>query len=120
MTKRKAAGKSVWDAAILMPHGQAAPETTLGDESVVTHSKGLASWFSGDVKGVDPDIMADDWRQKLDSIVEIAGSTADSNKGWHIEEMEIGLTLSAEGKLLFIAKASAQASVKIKLKRTAG
>jgi hypothetical protein len=117
MAVKKLDKKSVWQAAIYVPSNQGAAPVALRDESVTTHSRGLGSWLSGEVEGLNPDVMADDWRQKLDAIVDIAGSTAETHKGWHIDEMEIGLTLSAEGKLLFIAKASAQASVKIKLKR---
>jgi hypothetical protein len=43
-------------------------------------------------------------------------SGAQSNR-WGIDEVTFGLTLSAKGKLLFIAEASAQGSVQVKLKR---
>jgi hypothetical protein len=72
-----------------------------------------------EIKPVDQDAMAADWKEKLGRIVDIATSAAQTqDKAWHIDEIEIGLTLSAEGKLLFIAKAGAEASVKVTLKKS--
>lgn len=72
-----------------------------------------------DVEKIDPEDMAADWKRKLDHVVEVATSAAATkDKAWHIDEIEIGLTLSAKGELLFIAEAGIEASVKVTLKRS--
>jgi hypothetical protein len=43
--------------------------------------------------------------------------TATETGPWQVSEVNFGLTVGAEGKLLFIAGASAQASVEVKLTR---
>ena len=83
-----------------------------------SHSLWSPSEAPFEIKPVDQDAMAADWKEKLGRIVDIATSAAQTqDKAWHIDEIEIGLTLSAEGKLLFIAKAGAEASVKVTLKK---
>jgi hypothetical protein len=79
----------------------------------------VAQFFLGKEETVDASKVKDQWRQTIDGIVSTVGewTTASSGK-WKFDEVSFGLTLSAEGHLLFIAKAGAQASVQVKVKRT--
>jgi hypothetical protein len=45
----------------------------------------------------------------------LSSSVSDRTKDWTIEKIEVGLTLSAKGELLFIAEAGAKASIKFVL-----
>ena len=120
----KAKIDKAWDIAILVPESRGlvrapsdASVQTHDDPSVETHSyKSFGSIF-GTEKPLDPDAMRADWESKLAGVVDMASSAAAKRKGWQIEEIEIGFTLSAEGKLLFIAKAGIAASVKVVMKK---
>lgn len=95
-----------------------APSRFTFEPSVKSQSLWSPSEALFEIKPVDQDAMEADWKEKLGRIVDIATSAAQTqDKAWHIDEIEIGLTLSAEGKLLFIAKAGAEASVKVTLKK---
>lgn len=90
------------------------------DPHVQTHA--LPPWTAEaffDVEKVNSDHMAADWKRKLDGVVDVATSAAATkDKAWRIDEIEIGLTLSAKGELMFIAEAGVEASVKVTLKRS--
>lgn len=106
---------------ILVPRKRApAPRATPPDAHVRTDA--LPAWTAEaffDVEKVDSDHMAADWKRKLDGVVDVATSAAATkDKAWHIDEIEIGLTLSAKGELMFIAEAGIEASVKVTLKRS--
>lgn len=111
-----------FDFDILVPRKrlQAPGGRASTDPSVVTHA--LEAWKAEkffDVEKADSQDMAADWKRKLDRIVEVATDAATTKgKAWHIDEIEIGLTLSAKGELLFIAEAGVEASVKVVLKRS--
>ena len=121
MTKSKAPKKSQGNFEILVPR-RGAPTTgaDIIEDAVKTHA--IRSWTAEelfDVKKVDPKDMGADWQEKLDRIVDVAtNAAAKKDKAWHIDEIEIGLTLSAKGELLFIAEAGVEATVKVVLKRT--
>ena len=89
-------------------------------DAVTTHA--TQPWTAQaffDVKKVDPKDMAANWQAKLAQVLDMAADVAaKKDKGWHIDEIEIGLTLSAKGELLFIAEAGAEASVKVTLKKS--
>jgi len=105
---------SDWKASIYVPASRA-PTSEVQDESVSLHS--IKSLIFGRVESVDPDAMKDQWQKTLDLLMGLSSSLSQKDKRWGIEEIEIGLTLSAKGELLFIAEAGAEASVKIKLVR---
>ena len=83
------------------------------------HAKGpLSGWFGGKEVVVDAARVKAQWTQTIEGIVSAVGEWSEATAGqWKIDEVNFGLTLSAEGKLLFIAKAGAQASVQVKVKR---
>jgi len=56
------------------------------------------------------------WHETIDGLMSLASEwSAGQSDGWHVEEVKVGMTLSAKGHLLFIAEAGAAASVEIKL-----
>ena len=121
MPKSKTAKKSEGQFEIFVPR-RAFPtrRARAVEDAVKTHA--TQQWTAEaffDVKKVDPKDMAADWQEKLDRILDVAANAAaKKDKAWHIDEIEIGLTLSAKGELLFIAEAGAEASVKVTLKKS--
>ena len=122
MAKSKETKKSEGDLQIWAPRKRpsASGQRPVTDPSVTTHA--IQPWTVEtlfDVQDLDSKEMAVDWNDKLDRIVDVATHAAQTqDKAWHIDEIEIGLTLSAKGKLLFIAEAGAEASVKVTLKKS--
>jgi hypothetical protein len=58
------------------------------------------------------------WNETISGIVGAVNQWTSAESGpWQISEVNFGLTVGAEGKLLFIAGASAEASVEVKLTR---
>lgn len=122
MAKSKATKKPESDLQIWAPRKSPSGggRSPLTDPSVTTHA--IQPWTVEtffDIQDLDSKEMAADWKNKLDRIVDVATHAAQTqDKAWHIDEIEIGLTLSAKGKLLFIAEAGAEASVKVTLKKS--
>ena len=123
MGKRKQETKSTpWSLQIYVPEGRAAGQRSAvrQDESVTTHSatSAMRKMFGGRVEELSQAEMEEDWKAKLTSIVALAGAASEAQKGWHVDSVEIGLTLSAKGHLLFVAEAGVEGSVRVTLKRT--
>jgi hypothetical protein len=79
----------------------------------------LRALFQREPKELDFNQVKKEWNQRLkqvDALVEVADAEA-STRGIHLTEIELGLTLTAEGHLAFIASASASASLKVKFTR---
>ena len=83
------------------------------------HAKGpLLGWFSGEEKVVNAEKAEAQWTETIKGIVSAVGEWSEATAGqWKIDEVNFGLTLNAEGKLMFLAKAGAQASVQVKVKQ---
>lgn len=71
----------------------------------------------GRVVDASVETLRENWRETVEKLVEIGDGVDDAQSGWGVSEIEVGLTLSAKGQLLFIAEAGAEASVKIRLSR---
>ncbi|MBB3158592.1 hypothetical protein FHS07_002288 [Microbacterium proteolyticum] len=71
----------------------------------------------GRVVDASVEALRENWRETVHKLVEIGDGIDDAESGWGVAEIEVGLTLSAKGQLLFIAEAGAEASVKITLTR---
>lgn len=109
-----------WTFEVFVPE----PVTTPDDEipagpGSTLHSKGLLTGLLGsEEKAVEFNNVRSQWTQTIEGIVGAVSEWSETSAGkWKIDEVSFGLTLSAEGKLLFIAKAGAQASVQVKVKR---
>jgi hypothetical protein len=87
------------------------------DPSVEHHS--MRDWVPGlgRVAKVGAGQVQEQWTRTVDTLMKLSSTTAARSKEWSIEEIEVGLTLSAKGELLFIAEAGAEASIKFKLTR---
>lgn len=66
------------------------------------------------------DTIKKNWHQTVQKLTEIGDGIDNGSSEWGVSQIEVGLTLSATGQLLFIAEASAEASVKITLTRRQG
>jgi len=83
------------------------------------HTKGFIGWvFGGEEQPVKASDVAGQWKETISGIVSTVGEwTKAQADQWQVDEVTFGLTLSAKGRLMFIAEASAQGSVQVKLKR---
>lgn len=71
----------------------------------------------GRVVDASVETLRENWRETVQKLIEIGDGVQDAGSDWGVSEIEVGLTLSAKGQLLFIAEAGAEASVKITLTR---
>jgi hypothetical protein len=105
-----------WELSIFVPEHTTAVEVP-PDDAVGEHT--LRDLLSGAkrVTRVGAAEVQAQWERTVDALMKLSSSIADRSKEWTIEEIEVGLTLSAKGELLFIAEAGAEASIKFTLKR---
>ena len=104
-----------FEISIFVPEGDTAVALP-PDPSVVHHA--LPSWVPfGRVARVGAAELQEQWGKTVDTLMKLSSTIAARSKEWAIEEIEVGLTLSAKGELLFIAEAGAEASIKFTLKR---
>lgn len=97
---------------IYVPEASAGRQDLPSDEAVV-HS--LPDVFRRVVK-VPTDKIQEQWKQTLDTLMGLSSTIAQESSNWTVDEIEVGLTLSAKGELLFIAEAGAEASIKFILR----
>lgn len=71
----------------------------------------------GRVVDASVETLRENWRETVQKLIEIGDGVQNAGSDWGVSEIEVGLTLSAKGQLLFIAEAGAEASVKITLTR---
>jgi hypothetical protein len=106
-----------WTISILVP-AVVPVATDLPPDEAENHSFNIASAFRR-VTTVDAQTVQDQWNRTIDGLMKLSSTVAQKSQEWEIEEMEVGLTLSAKGELLFIAEAGAEASIKFTLRRKA-
>ena len=80
------------------------------------HSLGSIAGTIRRVSTVSLETVQAQWNGTIETLVGLTSTIAAKAKDWDIDEVEVGLTLSAKGELLFIAEAGAEASIKITLK----
>ena len=104
-----------WTVQILAP---GLPEDTVGPrEGVDEYTLSGPLRQGGRVVEASVDAIKANWQTTIQKLAEIGDGIDDDAAGWGVSQIEVGLTLSATGQLLFIAEASAEASVKITLTR---
>ncbi|VVT00552.1 Pepco domain-containing protein [Erythrobacter sp. EC-HK427] len=105
-----------FEISIFVPKGDT-PVQVPRDPSVEHHS--MRDWVPGlgRVAKVGAEEVQEQWTRTVDTLMKLSSTVAARSKEWSIEEIEVGLTLSAKGELLFIAEAGAEASIKFKLTR---
>lgn len=107
-----------WTLQVLVPRSAPGEDDLVGGSQTELHSKGVVGWLFGSAESVPASEVAEQWKDTISGIVSTVGEwTATQSNKWRIEEVTFGLTLSAKGQLLFIAEASAQGSVQVKLTR---
>jgi hypothetical protein len=70
----------------------------------------------GKVSTVPASSVQGQWNDTIDTLVDLGSTISQRAQAFKIDEIEVGLTLSAKGELLFIAEAGAEASIKVILK----
>ena len=100
---------------IYVPAIAPAPATLPPDEAS-EHSLASISSSLRRVVSVRVEDVRDQWNRTLDTVMGLSAAIAQRSAEWKIDEIEVGLTLSAKGELLFIAEAGAEASIKFTLK----
>jgi hypothetical protein len=84
-----------------------------GDDEFEAQSGLLHALFQREAKDLDFDKVKEDWKQKLaqvDALADLANSSPNAKAGLKLSEIELGLTITAEGHLAFIAPASESCS----------
>lgn len=107
-----------WTVQILAPReSDAAFRSPDDDGPVERHSAPVASRRGERVVNASVEAIKANWNDTVQKLTEIGDGLDSGSSGWGVSQIEVGLTLSAKGQLLFIAEASAEASVKITLTR---
>ena len=113
-----------WTLTILVPAAKAdedevRPGRQTDLHATELHTKGLIGWvFGAEEQPINASDVAGQWKDTISGIVSTVGEwTKAQADRWQVDEVTFGLTLSAKGKLMFIAEASAQGSIQVKLKR---
>jgi hypothetical protein len=105
-----------WEISIFVPEDKTAVEVP-PDDAVEEHM--LRDLLPGAkrVTRVGATEVKAQWERTVDTLMKLSSAIAHRSNEWTIEEIKIGLTLSAKGELLFIAEAGAEASINLTLKR---
>lgn len=110
-----------WTVQILAPRSpERSFESPEGIDPVEQHPEAFASRRGARVVDASVDAIKANWHETVQKLTEIGEGLDDGSSDWGVSQIEVGLTLSAMGKLLFIAEVSAEASVKITLTRRQG
>jgi len=78
------------------------------------------SLFARESKDFDFDSVKHEWMDRLDQVRALAAaadSADESPVGFRLTEIDLGLTITAEGHLAFVASASASAVLQVKFTR---
>lgn len=106
-----------WELSIFVPEVSALDDELPPDEAEIHDLKGVVrSAFKGRVVSVKAEKVQEQWNRTMDTLMSLSTTIAAKAGQWRIDEIEVGLTLSAKGELLFIAEAGAEASIKFVLK----
>jgi hypothetical protein len=105
-----------WELSIFVPEGEPSVEVSSHDAAEEHSLRGVFPGIKR-VTRVGAAEVQEQWGRTVDTLMKLSSTVANRSKDWTIEEIEVGLTLSAKGELLFIAEAGAEASIKFTLKR---
>ena len=102
--------------SIFVPEGGSA--SPLPPDPAVEHHA-MRDWVPGfgRVATVRAAEVQEQWTRTVKTLMNLSSTIAAHSKEWSVEEINVGLTLSAKGELLFIAEAGAEASITFTLKR---
>lgn len=109
--------KDDWTVQILAPEPPVPSTEYRTGRPFNEYSLSGPSRRGGRVVDASVDAIKANWQETIQKLAEIGDGIDDDAAGWGVSQIEVGLTLSAKGQLLFIAEASAEASVKITLTR---
>ncbi|MCF3639788.1 hypothetical protein LXM94_07370 [Rhizobium sp. TRM95111] len=104
-----------WEISIFLPDAAQVYPDLPPDQATEDSLRDIARAI-GRVVRVRKENVQDQWNRTLDTLMALGSAVAQKSGEWRIDEIEVGLTLSAKGELLFIAEAGAEASIKFTLK----
>lgn len=105
-----------FEISIFVPGGDIAEQHS-ADPAVENHSLREFIPSFGRIEKISAAEVQEQWSRTIDTLMTLSSNIADRSDAWSIDEIEVGLTLSAQGQLLFIAEAGAEASIKFTMKR---
>tara|TARA_R110000787_G_scaffold44093_11_gene108034 strand:+ start:5517 stop:5870 length:354 start_codon:yes stop_codon:yes gene_type:complete len=106
-----------WSFSVYVPESTTVEETVVSDDAATNHGGILFRRRKGHAEKIDGKNIESQWRKSVATLMKLGSTISDSAKEWEIDEIEVGMTLSAKGELLFIAEAGAEASIKFVLKK---
>lgn|GEM_PF-6827456 len=80
----------------------------------------LRAIFHKEEKNFDFDALNEEWKQRVaqvNTLGRAADATTEPSSGFRLTEIDLGLTITAEGHLAFVASASASATIQLKFTR---
>jgi hypothetical protein len=91
-----------------------------GDDDFEPQAGPLKALFGRKPKELEFSQVENEWDQRLeqvDALAKAADAKADGKTGLRLTQIELGLTITAEGHLAFVASASASATFKVTFTR---
>jgi hypothetical protein len=92
-----------------------------GDDDFEAQAGPLRALFGRKSKELDFGGLEKEWNQRLeqvDALTRAADAKANGKTGLRLTQIELGLTITAEGHLAFVASASASATLKVTFARS--
>jgi len=108
-----------WKIAIFVPEAAATGVSSERPDPARDHVSLRALNPFARIEEVPAKPLREQWAETIAAVMDLGAAARERADEWTVDEIEVGLTLSAKGKLLFIAEAGAEASIKLKLVRVA-
>ncbi|ABC23838.1 hypothetical protein F11_15590 [Rhodospirillum rubrum F11] len=105
-----------WTISVFIPDS-VPPAHSPPDPSTDDHSLLECLSPAGRISRVSGRGLQQQWTDTIETLLTLGTTVSDRATDWQISEIDVGLTLSAKGELLFIAEAGAEASITFKLTR---
>lgn len=106
------------DAAGPMEESTVLPPNS--DDSFQPEAGRLKAVFHKEEKKFDFDALSEEWKQRItqvNALGQAADTVATASPGFRLTEINLGLTVTAEGHLAFVATASASATIQLTFTR---
>jgi hypothetical protein len=91
------------------------------EDTFQSQAGALKAVFQKEEMRFDFDKLNDEWKQRItqvNTLGQAADATADLSSGFRLTEIDLGLTITAEGHFAFVASASASATIQLKFTRS--
>jgi hypothetical protein len=110
--------KRDWNLTVYVPGAEPVASDHILSKTSALHAINIIQNQAGGVKSIASKDFEDQWSQTVEGLISSVNDWTENAVGaWQIEEITVGLTVSGEGQLAFIAKAGAKGSIELKLTR---